>query len=70
MVVRVRNFSRTALANDPQAVNALIEAVIDEVDTFLSTLSINNVCDVRTSLVGTSKYGNLTTYEALVYYLE
>lgn len=70
MVVRVRSFSRTVNVTDPSHVDTLIEQVTSEVDTFLSTLALNNVMDVRTSLTGTAKYGPFATYEALVFYLE
>ena len=74
MVVRIRNFSRTLfvlesreLAND---IDNLIHEVTTEVDAFVSTLALNNICDIRTKLTAGGKYSRIATYEALVYYLE
>lgn len=70
MVVKVRAFRRTERITGPEQVNVLIESVREQSEAFLSTLSINNVCDVREIIAPVGKDNTFTMFLIMVYYLE
>lgn len=70
MVVKVRVFKRTARVTGPEQIEGIVESVQEQANAFLSTLSINNVCDVRENLLPVGKDNSFTTFFITVYYLE
>ena len=69
-IVKARAFRNTNRVVNPDDVNRLVDATWVSVNAFLATLAINNVADVRSSYEQPGKYGGLSLYQVIVFYLE
>lgn len=69
-IVKVRIFSRTEQVTGVGYPPSMIESVRAQAETFLATLAINDVCDVREQWATVGKDTTFSVFQMSVYYLE